>query len=136
MGFVILMGFVKLHKWMYILAYIVFNLFDQSFEQWFLTLKLFAMTYLLALILWLLLLLSILSMILKRLIVDKQAVVNLALLNHPPSQTTSFVGFFVDWYQLVANRTRPTTHLFRQHYLYALSSISLPTLCSIYLIGE
>ena len=136
MGFVILMGFVKLHKWMYIPAYIVFNLFDHSFEQWFLTLKLFAMTYLIALTLWLLLLLSILSMILKRLIVDKQAVVNLALLNHPPSQTTSFVRCFVDWYQLAANRTRPTSHLFRQHYLYALSSISLPTLCSIYMIGE
>ena len=28
MGFVILMRFVKLHKWMYIPAYIVFNLFD------------------------------------------------------------------------------------------------------------
>ena len=28
MGFVILMGFVKLQKWMYIPAYIVFNLFD------------------------------------------------------------------------------------------------------------
>ena len=28
MGFVILMRFVKLHNWMYIPAYIVFNLFD------------------------------------------------------------------------------------------------------------
>ena len=27
------MGFVKLHKSMYIPTYIVFNLFDQSFEQ-------------------------------------------------------------------------------------------------------